>query len=215
MFKPIIAIIFLVFPAVLLSQNDSFTSQETKSIEKQRTGTNVWIENDLVKNEIEFRSAVITKLPVLATDYGIALKFRCYVAKTNNSICLKAIEFKQKVSKTGMVVKYDKVILLVGDNKDFRNGESIKYEFNVNSDRDGIAYINDIRIYDAFKYAIDNYKSIEIHFYNSIKDLARLLVSIQEKEMFQQRQILESQFDEWKGTFEQIDDVCIVGLRIV
>jgi len=46
-------------------------------------------------------------------------------------------------------------------------------------------------------------------------NLARLLVSIQEKEMFQQRQILESQFDEWKGTFEQIDDVCIVGLRIV
>lgn len=171
MFRGILISILLGLSLTVFSQNQSFTSEESKSIEKQRTGANVWIEKDLVKNEIEFRSAVITKMPVLSTDYGIALKFRCYVTKVENSICLKSIEFKQKVSKTGMIVKYDKVVLIVGDNKDFKNGETIKYEFNVQSDQEGVAYINDIRIYDAFKFAIDNYKSVEIHFYNSVKDI--------------------------------------------
>ena len=41
-----------------------------------------------------------------------------------------------------------------------------------------------------------------------------LLLSIQEESMPEQKQLLEKVFDTWKGDIEQIDDVCIIGVRI-
>lgn len=42
----------------------------------------------------------------------------------------------------------------------------------------------------------------------------KLLLSIQEKTMSEQKEILDETFETWKGTFEQIDDVCVIGVRI-
>ncbi|MEZ4722175.1 MAG: SpoIIE family protein phosphatase [Flavobacteriales bacterium] len=47
--------------------------------------------------------------------------------------------------------------------------------------------------------------------YASFKEL---LVSIQEKPMEAQREIINSRFEEWRGELEQIDDVCVIGVRI-
>jgi len=47
--------------------------------------------------------------------------------------------------------------------------------------------------------------------YKSLKDL---LLSSQDKSMDEQKIILELQFNRWKGNLEQIDDVCIIGIRI-
>lgn len=44
--------------------------------------------------------------------------------------------------------------------------------------------------------------------------LEKLLVSIQEKSMKEQMEILGKTMDEWKGTLEQIDDICIIGVRV-
>jgi tetratricopeptide (TPR) repeat protein len=44
--------------------------------------------------------------------------------------------------------------------------------------------------------------------------LKELLLSIQDKTMEEQKQQLEKAFEDWKGSLEQIDDVCIVGVRI-
>jgi hypothetical protein len=41
-----------------------------------------------------------------------------------------------------------------------------------------------------------------------------LLLSTQDKKMDDQKVILENQFNDWKGSHEQIDDVCIIGVRL-
>ncbi len=42
----------------------------------------------------------------------------------------------------------------------------------------------------------------------------KLLLSISDKSMNQQNQLLSKEFDSWKGDLEQIDDVCVMGVRI-
>ena len=41
-----------------------------------------------------------------------------------------------------------------------------------------------------------------------------LLLSIQVKTMAEQRKIIDDTFEKWKGKLNQIDDVCIIGVRI-
>ena len=41
-----------------------------------------------------------------------------------------------------------------------------------------------------------------------------LLLSIQEKGMDEQRAIIDNTFESWKGDLEQIDDVCVIGVRV-
>jgi serine phosphatase RsbU (regulator of sigma subunit) len=45
-------------------------------------------------------------------------------------------------------------------------------------------------------------------------NLRALLLSIQNKSMQEQHDILLQRFENWRGDLEQIDDVCIVGVRI-
>lgn len=42
----------------------------------------------------------------------------------------------------------------------------------------------------------------------------RLLLSIQEKAMDEQKKIIDQTFEQWRGDIEQIDDVCIIGVRV-
>jgi serine phosphatase RsbU (regulator of sigma subunit) len=44
--------------------------------------------------------------------------------------------------------------------------------------------------------------------------LKSLLLSIHDKEMTEQKSILEKTFKEWKGQLEQVDDVCVIGVRL-
>lgn len=46
------------------------------------------------------------------------------------------------------------------------------------------------------------------------KQLEELLISISDKPMDTQKQILSQTFDNWKGSLEQVDDVCLIGVRI-
>jgi serine phosphatase RsbU (regulator of sigma subunit) len=46
------------------------------------------------------------------------------------------------------------------------------------------------------------------------KQLNTLLQEISQRSMEDQKNILAKTFEEWKGTLEQVDDVCIVGIRI-
>ena len=41
-----------------------------------------------------------------------------------------------------------------------------------------------------------------------------LLLSIQNETMDKQKKIIEQTFTNWKGTFEQVDDVCIIGVKV-
>ena len=46
------------------------------------------------------------------------------------------------------------------------------------------------------------------------KQLKELLVSIQDKSMNDQKDILNSTIVEWMNTEEQIDDICVFGVRV-
>jgi serine phosphatase RsbU (regulator of sigma subunit) len=42
----------------------------------------------------------------------------------------------------------------------------------------------------------------------------RLLLSLQSEKMEKQKELINSEFENWKGNLEQIDDVCVIGIRI-
>jgi serine phosphatase RsbU (regulator of sigma subunit) len=44
--------------------------------------------------------------------------------------------------------------------------------------------------------------------------LKELLVSIRNESMEQQKEILDKKFEEWRGGLEQVDDVCVIGVRL-
>ncbi|TXB65845.1 SpoIIE family protein phosphatase [Vicingus serpentipes] len=46
------------------------------------------------------------------------------------------------------------------------------------------------------------------------KAFRELLLGIQDKTMEQQKTIIDETFEEWRGAIEQIDDVCVIGVRI-
>lgn len=46
------------------------------------------------------------------------------------------------------------------------------------------------------------------------KQLEEILVKIHHQPMMQQREVLLSAFNDWKGSLEQIDDVCVIGIRV-
>ncbi len=42
----------------------------------------------------------------------------------------------------------------------------------------------------------------------------KLLLSINDKSISEQEEIISSSFEDWKGDYEQLDDVCVMGLKI-
>ncbi len=44
--------------------------------------------------------------------------------------------------------------------------------------------------------------------------MKELLLSIKEKTMPEQKEIIEKNFKEWKGKLEQVDDICFIGIKI-
>ncbi|MBI2279298.1 MAG: tetratricopeptide repeat protein [Bacteroidetes bacterium] len=46
------------------------------------------------------------------------------------------------------------------------------------------------------------------------KSLKELLLSIQEQTMEEQKETLHTIFEKWKGDLEQVDDICVIGVRI-
>ena len=46
------------------------------------------------------------------------------------------------------------------------------------------------------------------------KQLEELISRISGQEMAEQARILNSTFEDWKGSLGQVDDVCIIGIRV-
>ena len=47
-----------------------------------------------------------------------------------------------------------------------------------------------------------------------IKAFRKLVLSIQGQSMEEQKVLLDNAFEDWKGELEQIDDVCVIGLKV-
>lgn len=46
------------------------------------------------------------------------------------------------------------------------------------------------------------------------KNFRELLVSMQDKEMYEQKEILDSTIESWRGEHEQVDDILVIGIRV-
>ena len=46
------------------------------------------------------------------------------------------------------------------------------------------------------------------------KPFKNMLIAVQNKSLSEQKDILISEFNKWKGQIEQIDDVCILSVKI-
>ena len=46
------------------------------------------------------------------------------------------------------------------------------------------------------------------------KSLNELLFSMQDLSLSQQHWFLKNKFEAWRGDLEQVDDVCVIGLRL-
>lgn len=44
--------------------------------------------------------------------------------------------------------------------------------------------------------------------------LKKLLIEIRNESMTRQKEILDQKFEDWRGTLEQVDDVCVIGVRL-
>jgi serine phosphatase RsbU (regulator of sigma subunit) len=47
-----------------------------------------------------------------------------------------------------------------------------------------------------------------------ISQMRELFLSLTAKSMEEQRKIIDASFETWKGELEQVDDVCIIGVRV-
>ena len=47
-----------------------------------------------------------------------------------------------------------------------------------------------------------------------LANFKRFLLSISDKNMDEQQQLISDEFDNWKGNLEQLDDVCVMGVRV-
>ena len=47
------------------------------------------------------------------------------------------------------------------------------------------------------------------------KQFEEILISIHKESMHEQSTFIDKKFEEWKGTLEQVDDVCVIGLRVL
>ncbi len=45
-------------------------------------------------------------------------------------------------------------------------------------------------------------------------NMKKLFLGLQEASLSKQKEALESSFEEWRGDFEQLDDICVIGVRI-
>ncbi|MFH1321961.1 MAG: SpoIIE family protein phosphatase, partial [Bacteroidota bacterium] len=46
------------------------------------------------------------------------------------------------------------------------------------------------------------------------KRLKQLFIDINDKSMSEQKEILNSTVEDWKGSGEQVDDICIIGVQV-
>jgi serine phosphatase RsbU (regulator of sigma subunit)/streptogramin lyase len=44
--------------------------------------------------------------------------------------------------------------------------------------------------------------------------LSELILSVSSKTMDEQKELLQKSFEDWKGTLEQVDDVCMIGVKV-
>ena len=61
---------------------------------------------------------------------------------------------------------------------------------------------------------VANFDHVSLNKLTTYKQLKELLVSIQDNSLLEQEEIVKQHFTNWKGNLEQVDDVCLIGIRV-
>ena len=83
----------------------------------------------------------------------------------------------------------------------------------INLQKNDLIYISSDGFQDQFGGKSSNGKFGEGKKFGR-KKLKELLLSINEKPMTEQKEILDKTIEDWKGNLEQVDDILIMGLRV-
>jgi serine phosphatase RsbU (regulator of sigma subunit) len=107
-----------------------------------------------------------------------------------------------------VIIRKGEIIYLDGDRMPVGMGERTQdfrlYEFT--AEKNDMLYIFTDGYADQFGGA-DGKKF-------KYKRLVHLLSGVSDKPMNEQQQALSKVFDDWKGNLEQVDDVCVIGVRL-
>ncbi len=151
---------------------------------------NELVEETFSKSESEIKDGMdiaLCRLSIANSQWSLEY------AGANNSIYFirngKLNEIKADVQPIG---KYSKRIPFTNHEMELQNGDAI-YAFS-----------------DGYPDQFGGPKGKKFKY----SQFEKLLLSIQEKSMIEQREILNNEIEKWRGELEQIDDICIIGVRI-
>ena len=111
---------------------------------------------------------------------------------------------------TAFIIQNDKISSIEGDI--FSIGDSLSNSVEVSFTDFDFEYNNDTKLYmfsDGFQ---DQFGGVNDKKYNQ-KRMKEKLFEIHKKEFKEQKEILKTDFQEWKGDKAQIDDVLLVGIK--
>lgn len=155
----------LLFTTSLLSQSN-FSADEIKILESKKESPSYFKVNTDT-DDLEYYSPKIINLPLTSVDYGYVSILRFYLTKKNDEIMLKPLLFKQKITKNGISIDYDKMVCIVGNSKDIKYGKYKKFELIPTvKNQDGSIIIDNEDIYNMFLYSITEFKNIEFKYIN-------------------------------------------------
>jgi hypothetical protein len=164
--KTIVLFIVLLLSITSFGQNNSFTEDEFDKVESQKVSS-CYVKKSIIGDEIEFYSPKIVKLPVSEYAYGKVTILRFFLKKVNGDIFIDDMMFKQRITLNSVVIDYDKVICVVGSDKDVSDNTAKEFEFNVTKETDGSTIIKDVRVAEMFNYSLSGFKKITFYYVNS------------------------------------------------
>lgn len=136
-------------------------------------------------------------------------------AKDGMDAALCAIDFNNMKlefsgAKRPLIIIRDQELIEVKGSKYSIGGNQIKNKFfdshNLSVQKGDCVYIFSDGYHDQFG-GLNNKKF-------SIKRLKKLLLAIHQLPIQEQKDVLENTFDSWKSETEQVDDICVIGLKI-
>jgi serine phosphatase RsbU (regulator of sigma subunit) len=172
---------------------------------------NQTIKNASVQNPAQILDFLNEELPKTIHSYGQEMSIR-----DGMDISLCAIDFKNAKlfyagannpcwivrNKNLIVLQPDKQVISAAADCEKKNFSNREFEL----EKGDLIYL----FTDGYADQFGGPKGKKFKY----RQLSDLLLSTSAKEMKNQKQVLETAFENWKGQLEQVDDVCIIGIKI-
>ena len=163
----------------------------------------------------------------LAQDFGIAniaLEGRTDFADRSSAqehFALLETKAKLRLNQSGSekLLQQFQINYPLNPQVDRVNFDLANYYFDQQKYSYALKWYGKVKAADVPKRDIPKYNFNKGYTYFATKkykaaNFKRFLLTIQDKDMEAQHQLISKEFDRWKGDLEQIDDVCVMGVRV-